>query len=78
MSISKIEYPTLDITRTAAIMQFGEVREKTMPDTGDTVFMSIEPSVDGSRTHKLTVVGFWSARSNYGVIYNSPATEVKQ
>jgi hypothetical protein len=73
MSLNRIEYPTIEMARVAAMMTYGDISEKKLSDQDETVFFQVvrnEPLLSTSVT--LNVVGYWSPQKNFGVVYNKP------
>jgi hypothetical protein len=69
MSITKIEYPTLEATRVAAMATHGDVREKKEEATGNVFFFNVKRSGEVAMPVNLHLIGYWKQESNYGVIY---------
>lgn len=76
MSITKIEYPTLDLTRVAATVTHGEIVEKET-DEGTLFFKIIRKDKDRVEGISLDLIGFWNTTGNFGTIYQPKKEEVK-
>lgn len=70
MSLTQIEFPSYETTRTAATMasKSGNIVEKTM-ESGDIMFAEIVRDENGKKS--AGIKAYWSPGRNYGVVYET-------
>jgi len=68
MSLTKIEYPTLESTRTAVVSTHAKYEIQERRELNTVVFFRVKPN---RNLNELQVVGIWSDTKNFGIVYDN-------